>query len=426
MPKLKKNNSQSPTLDFKSLLGPKRVLFQWICTALILIIPFIHLDKKSLFRIDIDSLSLLAFGHTFPITDMPFFLLLCLLLTLLFLWTTLAFGRAWCGWACPQTTLVDLVEWFARRIGSKVSAGFIEANNGQKILLQCLYFFLSLLVGANLIWYFISPYDFFPLLLRGQLHWFALGSWLIIAATLYIDLAFLRRLFCKEFCPYGRFQTVLIDRGTLTLQYHPDEAHRCIQCGACVRSCPTGVDIRRGYQIECINCGRCLDACRRVMTKRGENGIIRYTFGLEGQGIKALFNVRMALVGTAFCLISGLLIFMLLHRNEVTISAERNQEIWSKYIKQNQIVNFFTIHITNKVMESKKIRLSLEKGQGDIILNGATTLQGLQAGEKKRYDISLETTVDFLREPRPVTLVVIDQNDNILDQVTIYLTTPQR
>ena len=143
-------------------------------------------------------------------------------------------------------------------------------------------------------------------------------------------------------------------------------------------------------------------------------------------GIKALFNVRMALLGTAFFLISGLLIFMLLNRNEVTISAERNQEIWSKYVGQNRVVNFFTIHITNKIMESKKIRLSLEQSQGDIILNGATTLQGLHAGEKKRYDISLETSVDFLREPRPVKLVLIDQNDNILDQVTIYLTTPQR
>jgi polyferredoxin len=31
--------------------------------------------------------------------------------------------------------------------------------------------------------------------------------------------------------------------------------HRdCIDCRACVRVCPTGIDIRNGAQLECVNC----------------------------------------------------------------------------------------------------------------------------------------------------------------------------
>jgi cytochrome c oxidase accessory protein FixG len=41
----------------------------------------------------------------------------------------------------------------------------------------------------------------------------------------------------------------------------------CIDCGACVTACPTGIDIRDGIQLECINCGLCIDACNHVMER---------------------------------------------------------------------------------------------------------------------------------------------------------------
>lgn len=49
-----------------------------------------------------------------------------------------------------------------------------------------------------------------------------------------------------------------------------------------------GIDIRRGFQVEWISWGRCLGACGEVMARRGEGGIIRYTFGLEARGIAGL------------------------------------------------------------------------------------------------------------------------------------------
>ena len=52
----------------------------------------------------------------------------------------------------------------------------------------------------------------------------------------------------------------------------------CVDCGNCVTTCPTGIDIRDGLQMECIHCTQCADACDAVMAKVGKpRGLIRYT-----------------------------------------------------------------------------------------------------------------------------------------------------
>ncbi len=52
----------------------------------------------------------------------------------------------------------------------------------------------------------------------------------------------------------------------------------CVDCGACVLTCPTGIDIRDGLQMECIHCTQCIDACDAVMAKVGRPpGLIRYS-----------------------------------------------------------------------------------------------------------------------------------------------------
>jgi len=52
----------------------------------------------------------------------------------------------------------------------------------------------------------------------------------------------------------------------------------CVDCNKCVTTCPTGIDIRDGLQLECIGCAQCIDACNEVMLKLGrEPGLIRYS-----------------------------------------------------------------------------------------------------------------------------------------------------
>jgi cytochrome c oxidase accessory protein FixG len=393
-------------------------------SLLVLLTPFVRIDGVGLLRIDFSTLSLHLAGSVLPIESLWLFLLFALAAVLLFLLVTLAFGRAWCGWACPQTTLVDLVEGCARFIGVRVQAGKFTATSWQRGLLQLLYLTIALLVGANLTWYFVPPYEFFPRLAEGTLHW---SAWILLngtAATVYLDLALLRRIFCKEFCPYGRFQTVLVDDGTLTLRYHPDEVPRCIRCGACVRACPTGIDIRQGEQIECINCARCLDACRVVMAGRGQAGIIRYTFGLQGRGPRALLNLRVLLVTSACLVVSAALLIAVTQRSPLTLKATRNPTLLPRLVAEERVANFYTVYLVNRSDRLQHVELVIDAPPFAVQWRGPSGPLQLAAGEHQRIDFGLEADAGQLDSPRQVELLLRDTAGARLAATTLTLTGP--
>ena len=59
----------------------------------------------------------------------------------------------------------------------------------------------------------------------------------------------------------------MVNRARVASDMMTHAAGDCIDCGACVTACPTGIDIRDGIQLECINCGLCIDACNHVMER---------------------------------------------------------------------------------------------------------------------------------------------------------------
>jgi cytochrome c oxidase accessory protein FixG len=406
-------------------LGPWRQLFQWGCTLTLMAIPFVRVDGGSLLRLDLPTLSLQAFGHTFRIEELYLFLLFVIALVLVFLLVTLALGRAWCGWACPQTTLADLAEGFARLIGVRVTAGQFEGNGWQTALLQVFYLALALLFAANLVWYFVSPYDFFARLLAADLGGGILLTLAVTAGIVWFDLAFVRRLLCREFCPYGRFQSVLVDPGTLTLRFHPDEADRCIRCDACVRACPTGIDIRRGFQIECINCGRCLDACRETMARRGQPGIIRYTFGLDGRGLKALFNLRMGMVLVALAGVTTALVLSAVHLPEASLKLSRTAAA-PRLLEDGRLVNFFTAYVTNRAAGDRGFTLNAHLADGSPLeIRGSATDLQLAGGERRRLDFALVAPAGTRRESAQATFVLRDSQGRVTARAEALITAPQ-
>ncbi|MFO7577450.1 MAG: 4Fe-4S dicluster domain-containing protein, partial [Pelovirga sp.] len=282
-----------------------------------------------------------------------------------FLLITLVSGRVWCGWACPQTTLSDSAEWVARTLSLTVRANRLIGSRWRILVAQLAYLLLALLVSTNLIWYFIEPRRFFASLWHGELPSAVLLTLLITALLIYLDIALVRRLLCREFCPYGRIQSSLVDAGTLTLQLPATEKPRCIRCHACVRACPLEIDIRQGYQIECINCGRCLDACRRIMARRGEAGLIRYRFGTDAAGIGALFNPRVVVLGLLLVFLAGALFFATWNRSAATLKVAVSPAAVSRVLADGGQLTLFNAWINNRTTTPQEYRLSAVLATGE-------------------------------------------------------------
>ncbi len=409
-------------MNASSLIGPRRRLFQWVVTLAILLIPFVRVGGESLLRIDLPTLSLYFGGRVFGVDELYFLLLLVFAFIFLFLALTVALGRGWCGWACPQTTLTDLAEWFARRIGGEIQGGNLKLNRRQTWGLHLFCGVLALVVAANLLWYFISPYAFFSRLSGEGLPPAALWALVLTAGVLYFDLAFVRRLVCREFCPYGRFQSALEYEGTLTLRFDPRK-QRCTRCGECVRACPTGIDIRQGVQIECINCGRCLDACRKVMGQKGQGGLIRYAFGAQGRGPNALLNLRILLLGSLFLAICTVFIVAAAGREEVVLKVGRPAGVPVHVLSDGRAVNLYTALIGHRGRNGTTVSLLALDADGEALqVLGPPRQILLEAGERRRVDFSVVLPPG--RPSGPLKLQLRDGEGRILAQTDAQLLSP--
>jgi cytochrome c oxidase accessory protein FixG len=135
--------------------------------------------------------------------------------------------------------------------------------------------------GAWIMYYVDAPtvtIEFWTGQASNQVYFF---TWLFTFTT-YVLAGWAREQVCTYMCPWPRFQSAMLDDQSFTVTYQgwrgeprargkrhqgAAPAGDCVDCGACVTACPTGIDIRDGIQLECINCGLCIDACNHVMER---------------------------------------------------------------------------------------------------------------------------------------------------------------
>jgi cytochrome c oxidase accessory protein FixG len=363
-------------------IAPKRKLVQWLCTLLILATPFVRVGGAPLLGLDAGSRTLFFFGAGIRIAEFYLFLLVLLLFVFLFLWGTMLFGRVWCGWLCPQTLLCDLSDWMDRKTGSLV-------RPKAALLRQLWYLLLAAVVACNLVWYFIPPRQFLVRLFSGEIGTVAGTALSATFLLVYLDLALVRRNFCKTVCPYGRIQLLTTNSGTLTLEFDRAKKGACLGCGACLRSCPMGIDIREGEQIECINCGRCLDACRAVMEKRGGEGLIRYRFGgaLPGEGSASGKSLVLAGIIVVLAL---LLAVGIATRKEATLAVQRAAGGEVRRLADGSLVNFYAVYLENRSASPGAFTLQVAPLPGfRVELAGEVRELRLPPNANRRVDLAL-------------------------------------
>ena len=369
-------------------IAPTRKLVQWLSTLLLLGIPFLRLGGESLLRLDAATRTLHLFGASIRIEEFYLFLLAVLILVFLFLLVATLFGRVWCGWLCPQTTLCDLAEWVDAKCRSLIPTPLLAATLSK--LFQPL---LACLVACNLVWFFIAPAPFFARLFSGEIGPVAGCSLLATFLLVYLDLALVRRSFCKTVCPYGRMQLLTMEPGTLTLEFDPQRKDACLRCGACLGSCPMGIDIREGLQIECINCGRCLDACRDVMERRGGTGLIRYSFGAAASGAARLSNKKALLLACVIALLVALLAVGLGTRSEATLKVQRAAGGEVKLLSDGSLVNFYAIYLENRATRPGTYALEVAPLPGyRLELIGPVRELRLAANANRKVDLALRVS----------------------------------
>jgi hypothetical protein len=193
----------------KMLFRIHRRITAWLLAAIMLTLPFMRVHGESALRFDIPSLKLYFFGAVIWVSEKYFFLLVFLLFLSGVLLFTVLYGRAWCGWICPQAVLSDLTKkidqlpsWFGGHRLAGVAAS------------RALFMILSMIVAANFIWYFVPPWEMAADLSMVTLGPWTFLSWIFFTVLIYLNIFYVRRRPCASICPYAKFADAFLDDRT--------------------------------------------------------------------------------------------------------------------------------------------------------------------------------------------------------------------
>jgi cytochrome c oxidase accessory protein FixG len=333
---------------------------------------------------------------------------------------TSAVGRAWCGYACPQTVWTDVFQHVERWIDGDrnaqirlAKAPWSAGKIAKRAAKYAIFLAISVATGGAWIFYFADA----PTLLRdfmsGEAAPVAYATVGVLTATTFILGGFMREQVCIYMCPWPRIQTAMMDEKSLTVTYKDWRGEPrargtkkatfsdlklgdCIDCNACVAVCPTGIDIRNGPQVGCISCALCIDACDKVMAQIGRPpGLIDYATledcKAEAAGAppkpirKTLFRPRTLIYFSIWGAIGLAMLFALGERTRLDISAQQERNPVYVRLADGAIRNAFTVKLRNMQARPRDMEVAVTGLSGAVIWTGA--------GDRDSAGISVRTRV---------------------------------
>ena len=219
---------------------------------------------------------------------------------------------------------------------------------------------VSFLISADLIWFFVSPFDMFADIRNLSLGPWVIWSWTLFTILTYVNLAFIRQRFCGSVCPYSRLQSAFFDDRTLTIGFNRKREEECHRCEACVRTCPSGIDIREGLQVECINCAECIDACAGQMAQQGKAPLIDYSRGESGEFSQKGTRVGVIGLSLVFAFIAAMLAYQIYSRMPVDFWVLRDEtQPYHQVGTKGGMMNAYFLTVENRSLRPAGYHLSI-------------------------------------------------------------------
>lgn len=370
----------------------------YILLAFLLAAPFIRVGGNQFLMFNVLERRFNIFGFPFWPQDFHLFVISMIIGVIFVALFTVAFGRIFCGWMCPQTIFMEMVfrrieYWIDGDRGAQMRLAKLpwNAEKIRKRLFKWAVFFLISFGIANVfLAYLIGSDQLIQYVTDGpSRHMSTLVALLIFTGVFHFVFTWFREQVCIIACPYGRMQGVLLDNKSVIVAYDykrgegekgrkkfrkgEDRAAQgfgdCIDCRQCVHVCPTGIDIRNGTQLECVNCTACIDECDTIMEKVNlPKGLIRYASEAEiAEKEPFRFTPRMKGYAAVLAVLISVLIGMLFLRNEVEATILRLPGQLYERKDNNIIRNFYSYKLINKTSrEIPDIHFKLESHQGTI------------------------------------------------------------
>lgn len=411
-------------------------------------LPFVKINGRPLFMFNIPQGKFIVFGKIFWPQDFFIFGLAMITFIFFIILFTAAFGRLFCGWACPQTNFMEMM---FRRVEFMVLGNANEQKalknapwTGNKIfklsLKHVLFFVLSFIIANFFLAYIIGIDDLKKIITEpvGE-HIAGLSSLLIFSGVFYGVYAFFREQACTVVCPYGRLQSVLLDKNSMIVAYdykrgeprgmkkknQPAELQLgdCIDCFQCVRVCPTGIDIRNGVQMECVGCTACIDACNDVMDKiHKPRGLIRYASENSiATGEPLHYTTRMKIYTGLCLLVLTLLSVLLFTRKDIDVTVMRTPGQLFQERGADSVSNLYNIKVMNKTDKDIPLTIKIVSMNGSVQVVGKPYIHVPKEGQGSGSFFLILPKKDIHNRKTELKLALYEGDKKILTETTSFL-----
>jgi cytochrome c oxidase accessory protein FixG len=405
----------------------RRQVVAYALMVLFIALPHITVRGHPAFLMSFPTREFHLVGWTFLPTDTLLFMLFLFSTIIGIFLLTALFGRAWCGWACPQTVYL---EFLFRPIERLFEGGYAGSRaldrerrffTPRRLAKYAVYALISLVLAHTFLAYFVGVDQLSTWMTRSPFeHPTGFFVMALTTVAVWYNFTYFREQTCLIACPYGRWQSVLLDKASVIVAYDARRGEPrgkagtttgdCIDCKACVQTCPTGIDIRNGLQMECVHCTQCIDACDAIMDRVGKpRGLVRYSSqeALAGRPTR-LVRARTVLYPVAFALAFGTMLTLLVTKPTADVTVLRGAGAPFREEGDGTVANQVRIKVANRGDADARFRITIDGAAGGRVIAPENPLPVAGRETRETSVFVLLPRTAFTDGAREVTVTVTD------------------